>query len=91
MNKLEEKLIELSRKLELPTDLLRNVSKIEIFSNDTVMIENHQGILHLEDNEIHINCGELIVKFFGFDLELGAISSSDILIVGNISNIDFLR
>lgn len=91
MNKFEEKLVELSRKLEVPTNLIRDVSKIEIIANDTVIIENHKGILHLDDMEIHINCGEIVAKIFGFDLKLGAISQTDILIVGNITNIDLLR
>ncbi|MFI3225928.1 MAG: YabP/YqfC family sporulation protein [Clostridia bacterium] len=91
MNKIEQKMIDISRKLEVPTNLIRDVSKIEVISNDTVIIENHKGILNLDDTEIHINCGDLIVKIFGFNLVLGAISQTDILIVGNITNIDFLR
>lgn len=89
MNKIEEKLIAFSRKLEVPTNLVRDVFKIEIISNDTILIENHCGILHLGDTEIFIDCQNTIVKMYGFNLKLGAISKTDILILGEITNIDF--
>ena len=91
MNKFEDKLVSLSRKMEVPSNLVRNVSKIEIISNDTVTIENHKGILHYEDTEIHVNCGDIIVRVFGFNLELLSMSSDILSIYGNIQNIDFLR
>lgn len=91
MNIMEEKLMQMSKKFEVPINLIHDVSKVEIISNDTLIVQNHRGILHLDDDEIHINCGELIIKIFGFNLELGSISKTDILIVGNITNIDFLR
>ncbi|MFI3116098.1 MAG: YabP/YqfC family sporulation protein [Clostridia bacterium] len=89
MNKIEEKLIELSRKIEVPTNIVRNVSKIEIIASDTVLIENHCGILHLAETEVYIDCGNMIAKIYGFDLKLGAISKTDILILGEVTNLDF--
>ena len=91
INKLENKLVNLSRKLEVPTNVIRNVSKIEIIASDTVSIENHKGILHYDETEIHINCGDFITRIFGFSLQLGSMSNYDLTIVGNIKNIDFLR
>lgn len=90
MNKFEQKMIDISKKMEMPSNMVRDVSKIEIISNDTINIESHKGILLYDTEEIDINCGEFILKILGFNLTLGAISSTDLQILGDIRTIDFL-
>lgn len=91
MSRFDDKMISLSKKLDVPSEVVRNVSKIEVISNDTIFIENHRGILLLEDTQVHVNCGDIIVKISGFDLDIGSISSSDLSVFGTILNIDFVR
>ena len=91
MKKIGDSLVNMSRKMEIPTNIVRNVSKIEIISNDTLNIESHKGILHYDDTEIHINCGEFVLRILGFNLSLGAISSIDLVITGDIKTVDFLK
>lgn len=91
MGKFEEKVIKFSRKIDVPSYIMRNVSKIEIIADDTIFIENHRGILLLEDTEVHVNCGDMVVKIRGFDLGVGSISTTDLTIFGTILNIDFVR
>lgn len=91
MSKFEEKMLNLSRKLEVPSNIVRDVSKVEVVSNDTVFIENHNGVLLLSDSEIHINCGAMIVKISGENLDIASISSGDVSIFGLILKIDFVR
>lgn len=91
MGKFEDKMMNLSRKIDVPSNIVRNVSKIEIIADDTIFIENHRGILLLEDTDVHVNCGDIIVKIHGLNLDIGSISSSDLTIFGSVLNIDFVR
>lgn len=91
MKKIEDRLIDISKKIEVPTNILRNVSKIEIIAHDTISIENHKGILHYDDTNIDINCGDFIARISGFDLNLGTMDNTFLTIFGNIQNIDFTR
>lgn len=91
MKKIEQKVLNISRKMEIPTNLVRDVSKIELISNDTINIESHKGILRYDTEEIDINCGDFILKILGFNLTLGAISSTDLQILGDIRTLDFLK
>lgn len=64
--------------------------RVEIFSNQRVLIENHKGILEYGDTLMRINCGRVIVKITGQDLALKALSISELAIEGNILTVEYL-
>lgn len=86
---MENKTLKISEKLDLPTDILRNVTKFEVIHSDTIYVENHFGILQFTDTEIHINCKKHTVKIFGENLEIKSFTKSHINIFGLFFNIEF--
>lgn len=83
------KMIKISEKLDIPTDILRNVAKFEVVHNDTIYVENHNGITHFSDTEIHIDCKKYTLKIFGEKLEIKSLSHRYANIYGAILNIEF--
>ena len=68
--------------------ILENDLKITILNNK-INIVNYKDIGHFDSNKIIVkaNDGEIIIK--GRDLVVSKLMSSEILITGNFSNIEF--
>ena len=68
--------------------ILENDLKITILNNK-INIVNYKDIGHFDSNKvvIKVDSGEIIVK--GNDLVVSKLMSSEILITGNFSNIEF--
>ncbi|NLN47948.1 MAG: sporulation protein YqfC, partial [Clostridiales bacterium] len=50
--KIKEKLSDV---LELPREIVLDISKIIVIGTDSVIVENHKGIIDYCDNKISIN------------------------------------
>lgn len=86
---MSNKILKLSEKLDLPTDIVRNVCRFEVIHNDTIYVENHFGILLFCDTEIHINAKKFTIKIFGENLQIKNLSDNFLNIFGTILNIEF--
>jgi len=78
----------LSRILEIPREISENTPKLTILGFDEMLIENYKGILEYEDFFIRIKTDIGIININGFNLNLNQITDEDILVKGNIENID---
>lgn len=85
------KMINISEKLDLPADVLRNVSRFEVISSDTIYVENHKGVAHFSDTEIHINCIKYTLKIYGYNLEIKTLTDKFTSISGELTNIELSR
>ena len=78
----------LSEALELPIDITLDLPKIIIVGNKEISIFNHKGIIEYTSLMIRIN--SRIIKVIGEDLEIKNILTEEILIVGNIENVEII-
>lgn len=76
--------------LELPEDIVMDVPKVTIIGNVQMNIENHQGIIELGSDKVRINTNIGVLKITGSRLVIKSIDSEEIIIAGNIENIDIL-
>ena len=73
---------------DLPGDLVAGLPRVELTGSRELRMENHKGILAYGTDEIHVSGGKLIIKIRGSNLELRAMTASELLITGEIAGID---
>lgn len=77
--------------LEFPADLLSSLPRITLLGTDTLVIENHKGVIEYNDSKVRLNTGCGVVSVSGIEMELNHLSSDDILIKGRIINIEMTQ
>ena len=78
-----------STALDLPSDILTGLPRIELLGDRELRMESHKGILAYGSEEIHISGGRLVVRVRGTGLELRAMDPAQLLITGRISAVEF--
>lgn len=84
--KIKEKITDV---LELPKEVVLNISKITIIGNQELIIENYKGVIEYSSTLIRINTGNCLVKITGKSLCIEEITSEDIKISGQVSTLEF--
>ena len=79
----------LTEALELPKEILLNMSKITMVGSQELIIENYKGVVEYGSNRIRINTGNGLVKISGNNLAIKEITSEDIKISGQIGTLEF--
>lgn len=79
----------LAEDLELPKDVLCDLSKIEIVGEHDVTIENFRGIIEYEPELLRVNTKCSVVTIMGAYLEISAISDEQVSVRGNIKSLEF--
>lgn len=74
---------------DIPEEVIAGMSRITITGCRRVLVENHKGILEYGSEVIHINCGRMILKLHGSDMELRSLNTTELLITGRISGMEF--
>lgn len=72
--------------LDMPVDIVKDYYRMTVIGNESILLENHRGIMEYEENVIRFNNN---VNVFGSDLKIEEITDDDILITGSIKNIEF--
>lgn len=80
---------DLAEKLNMPKDVVLNIPKIIIVSNDEITIENHQGILQFNDNFIKIKSILGNISIQGSDFEILFISGTTIVLSGIFKSVEY--
>ena len=78
-----------ARALDLPPDLA-GLPRIELLGDREVRVEYHKGILAYGPEEIHISGGKLVVQVKGQELELRAMTPTELLITGKICTVELV-
>jgi len=75
--------------LELPQDLMLDLPKITMIGNLQIYIENHKGILEYSTTRVRIftKCG--VLRIIGKDLLLRRIVREEIVLVGEIVQVEY--
>lgn len=76
-------------RLELPEDVFRGCSHIEIVSNCCAMIDGCKSVMEYDDGTIKLNLGKYGVKFCGSNLTIKSLASQQAMIEGTIITMEF--
>lgn len=80
----------ISEALELPVDIIMDLPRLILVGNIEASLLNHKGIIEYTQETIRINTKSGVFKFTGEELEIKTILSEEIIIVGNIENIEII-
>ncbi len=75
--------------IDLPKELVFNLPRIVMISNEEVYIENYKGIVNYNDKEVRLNTNRIPVKITGAGLEITQITADDVTISGRICSVEF--
>jgi len=75
--------------LELPQDIVLDLPKITMVGNLQLCVENHKGIIEYTNNQIRIYTKLGILRVLGKNLLLKNIVLEEIVIVGEIKQVEF--
>lgn len=91
MKSIDKMVTQFHRNTELTGAVLPGMSLLELSGDQRILLENHCGITCYSHREIRIKVkfGQLCVS--GCNLELMQMSSSQLVITGNISSIHVFR
>lgn len=79
----------ISRSLDLPQDAVSGYAHIEISGNKEAIVEGCQGVLEYSDSVIALNTGKLTVRICGCGLTIISMQSSQAIVKGVITGVDF--
>lgn len=74
---------------KIPPQYLGGLPTLEFVGNRQVIIEGSKGILKYSDDTIRINTGQMIITFYGKDLNVRCISPDCTKVDGFIYNLEF--
>jgi len=76
--------------LELPKEIVLDLPKITLIGNIQLYIENHKGIVEYSKERIRINSKSGIIRIIGKNLVIKNIVSEEVVVSGEIINIEFI-
>ena len=79
----------LAEAVEFPKEIVLSMPKITVLGRKEATIENHQGIIAMEEDNIRLYTAMGVLCLWGEDLDIAAISDEDIHITGFIRKIEF--
>ena len=79
----------IAKTLDIPEDILFDVPRFIMTSNEDLRIENYKSILEYEPDKITLSTKEFIIEIYGKDLNISIITDDEISILGTVLSINF--
>ena len=89
LKKIETMALDLSERLSLPEDALLGAAKLTVTAGRRTLVENHRGILEYGTEYIVISTGRGKIRLSGSGLTLVAMNKNELLIRGEIKNVEW--
>lgn len=79
-----------AKMLEIPEEVVSDRPKITTVGRKEVFVENYRGIIEFTNEIVRINSNYGIITITGKNMKIREITNEDIIIVGDIDNIDYV-
>ena len=86
-NKLYKTKENLVERFDLPRDIILNLPKITIVSDNEITIENHKGVVHFDDKEVKINSSVGLISIGGKNFEILFMGGSTLTLSGKFKSV----
>ena len=77
-------------KLDLPPGLAGGVPTVELSGNCQLYMAQHRGVLSYSTELVEINGGSLVVRVRGSDLQLLAMTDTELRLGGHITGVELV-
>ncbi len=81
----------IAKTLDIPEDILFDIPRITMMANTEIRIENYKSILEYESDKISLSAKDMMIEFFGDDLNITIITDEEITVTGNVKAIEFSK
>lgn len=71
-------------------DAGRTVSKLTMYNNDELHIENFRHVIYSDDEKLSVKTRKGIINVYGMGLQIECYTSYELRISGKISSVDWL-
>lgn len=76
--------------LEIPADIVLDLSKLTITGRSELYLENHKGIIEYSTVRMRINLSRGYLEISGEDLQIQALMPDEMKVIGEISSVRYL-
>lgn len=90
MNKARKFLLQTSQRLELPSDIIAGVPRMELVGSEEFSLEPHKGLLEYNENKISILTSIGAIAIDGSDMKIKTMNCSRITIIGKLYHLQLL-
>ena len=77
----------IAEKFNLPRDIMLDLPKITIISDNEITIENHKGVVLFENKEVKINSNVGLISISGRDFEILFMGGSTLTLSGKFESV----
>lgn len=91
MNKARKLLIQASQRLDLPSDIVAGIPRIELLGLSELSLEPHRGLLEYSDERISVSTTIGNVTAIGAGLVIKRMNANRITVVGTIHQIRLME
>lgn len=76
--------------MEIPRDLVLDMPKLTLTGQEELYLENHKGIIEYSQHKLKVNLNRGFLEIYGDTLEIAALRSDEMIVVGRITGIQFI-
>jgi sporulation protein YqfC len=76
--------------LEIPEEVVSDRPQITTVGRKEVFVENYRGIIEFTNEIVRINSNYGVITITGKNMKICEITNEDIVIIGDIDNIDYV-
>ena len=76
--------------LDMPKEFIGDSPVVSIVGDREIMVEGCKGIIEYTTNTIRLNTTKYMIKISGADMELKAVASEYIHILGKIAGVEYI-
>lgn len=77
----------IAEKFNLPRDIMLDLPKITIISDNEITIENHKGVVLFENKEVKVNSNVGLISISGSDFEILFMGGSTLTLSGKFESV----
>ena len=72
--------------LDLPLDMIKGYTRMTVIGDESILIENYQGIIEYENDYIRLHHQ---ISIWGDSLNIDEITDDEMIVTGKIKRIEF--
>lgn len=81
----------ISEKLEIPPDVIDGATIVNVYGNQSALVENYRSIIEYSPNQIKLQGKHVKLMFEGERLEIDRFTPEDCKIRGNIQMVHYIQ
>jgi sporulation protein YqfC len=86
---LGQRVQQMGEQMDLPAQLLPGFSHIELFQNRQAVVEGVKGVLGYSENQVQLSISAMVLTFKGAELSIRSYQMEQLVLTGNIAQVDF--